>query len=143
MNTHDQYADLLTSHSVKPTANRLIIAEVLDRTSYPLSMKDIEDRIPTLDKSSISRTLSLFKENYLVHTIDDGGTSVKYELCHSHHHKADIDEDEHVHFHCTMCNRTICLTDTPMPKIQIPEGFRLQHVCIILHGICPSCLNRK
>lgn len=143
MSTHEKYAPLLIEHGIKPTANRLIIAEALDQSSHPLSMKDIEDRILSLDKSSISRTLSLFRTHHLVHAIDDGCTSVKYELCHSHQHKDGIDEDEHVHFHCTVCHKTICLHDTPLPQMTIPAGFELQHVNLILRGICPNCLSRK
>ena len=93
--------ELMEGHGVKVTANRLIVARALHASLMPMSLPELERRIVTLDKSSIFRVLSLFRENHLVHVIEDGGGGVKYELCHSHSSLAD--EDAHAHFHCEVC----------------------------------------
>ena len=98
---------LLLEHGVKPTANRLVIAQALRRAGRPLSMTELEDRLETIDKSNIFRTLTAFRDAHLVHVLEDTGDGVRYELCHSHHE--DHDDDLHVHFYCTRCHRTYCL----------------------------------
>ena len=138
---NDIYAELLQLHDIKPTANRILVARALDNARQPLSMKELEYSIVSMDKSSIFRTLMLFKEHHLVHTIDDGEGGTKYELCHSH--DADTDDDEHMHFYCEECHRTICLPDTPMPRVDVPEGCELHHVNIIMRGICSRCMERR
>ena len=77
----EQCICLLTAHDVKPTANRIVIAEALAAADCPMSMKELEYSILSIDKSNIFRTLMLFKAHHLVHVIEDGNGSVKYELC--------------------------------------------------------------
>lgn len=128
---------LMEHHGVKPTANRILIAGALSRAGRPMSMGELEDTLETVDKSVISRTLSLFREQHLVHVIEDGGDGVRYELCHSHHD--DHDDDTHVHFHCESCGRTFCLEDIPVPEVSVPDGFKASSVNYMIKGICPDC----
>lgn len=137
----DKYATLLSLHDIKPTANRLLIAQALDRASMPLSMRELENTIISIDKSSIFRTLMLFKDCHLVHTIDDGEGGIKYELCRSH--DANTDDDEHMHFYCEECHSTICLPDMPMPQVGVPEGCELHRLNIVMRGICSQCMERR
>lgn len=88
--------ELLERHGVKATANRLIVAKALLTEGRPLSLMELEDKIGTIDKSGIFRSLTLFKEHHLVHAIEDGGDGTRYELCLSH--DSARDEDAHVHF---------------------------------------------
>ena len=56
MNNHKkEYLLLLDDHGIRPTANRILVAEALDRAGRPMSLMELEDRLLTLDKSSISR----------------------------------------------------------------------------------------
>ena len=48
---------LLLGHGIKPTANRIVIARTLSGAGSPMSMKDLENKILTIDKSGIFRTL--------------------------------------------------------------------------------------
>ena len=100
-------------------------------------MMELEDAIGSIDKSGISRTLTLFREQRLVHTIQDGGDGVRYELCHSH--SDSHDEDAHVHFYCTSCRKTFCLEDIPIPEVALPEGYDGDSVNYMVSGICPDC----
>lgn len=134
--------DLLNRHHIKPTANRIVIAQTLARSAGPMSLKEIETRIQTMDKSSISRTLSLFKSQHLVHIMEDGDGSVCYELCLADHHSTMAeDEDLHAHFFCMMCHRTFCL-DEGIPVIDLPEGFVMRSVNYMVKGLCPVCAKK-
>ncbi len=127
---------LMQEHGIRPTANRIIVAKALAEESRPLTMTELDDRIGSIDKSGIFRTLTLFKEQHLVHVLEDG-EGVRYELCHSHDHS--IDNDMHVHFHCEHCGQTICLEDLPIPEVTLPHGYEVQSANFVLKGICPKC----
>ena len=128
---------LLLEHGVKPTANRLVIAQALRRAGRPLSMTELEDRLETIDKSNIFRTLTAFRDAHLVHVLEDTGDGVRYELCHSHHE--DHDDDLHVHFYCTRCHRTYCLEEIPVPEVQVPDGYQAESASYLIKGLCPDC----
>ena len=66
---------------IRPTANRISIALALARAGRPMSMGELETELDTIDKSGISRALGLFRSNHLVHVLEDGSDSVRYELC--------------------------------------------------------------
>lgn len=128
--------ELFARHGVKPTANRLLIARALQEAGRPLSMTELETRLETIDKSNVFRTLTAFREAHLVHALEDAGDGVRYELCHSHSNE---DDDVHVHFYCTRCHRTYCLEDTPVPPVNVPEGYEAESVNYLVRGICPEC----
>jgi len=140
MLTEEHCVSLLESHHVKPTANRIVVVKALAAASRPLLLSELEAKIGTIDKSGIFRTLTVFKENHLVHLVEDGCQGVRYELCHSHH--ADEDDDMHVHFHCEQCHRTFCLDNTPIPTIDLPEGYRMSSANYVVKGICPECAGK-
>ena len=127
---------LMKEHGIKPTTNRIIVAKALYEESRPLSLTELEDRIGSIDKSGIFRSLMLFKEQHLVHVLEDVN-GVRYELCHSHDHT--VDNDMHIHFHCEHCGETICLEDLAIPDVQLPEGYLMQSANFVLKGICPKC----
>ena len=136
METNDIVA-LLEEHNVRPTANRIIVAGALAKAGMPMSLAELETEIDSIDKSIIFRALVSFKDNHLVHAIEDGSNGVRYELCKSHDH--DHDEDLHVHFHCEICGKTFCFEDIPVPKVDVPEGYQPISTNYIIKGICPSC----
>lgn len=134
----EECEELLTSHHIKPTANRIVVARALAAAERPMSLSELEYKILSIDKSGIFRTLSLFREHHLVHVLEDGSDGVRYELCHSHdgHHE---DDDQHVHFYCERCHRTFCLADTPIPPIILPEGYEPFSINYMVKGLCPEC----
>lgn len=132
---------LLTAHGIKPTANRILILNAITDQGNPLSMKEIETRLLTVDKSVISRTLALFRDHRLVHAIESADGAVHYETCLSHDEAHD--DDEHVHFFCEKCHRTFCLTEVPVPEISVPAGFKPTETNVIVRGLCPECASKK
>ncbi len=99
--------DRLMSHGIRLTPNRELVFHAIAASSGPISLYDIEMKLMTVDKSSISRILNLFRDKGLVHAIEDGSGSVKYELCESRY-EHDI-SDMHPHFYCARCHKTVCL----------------------------------
>jgi Fur family ferric uptake transcriptional regulator len=135
------YLDKLEKREIKPTAIRLLILRTMIRGNETVAMSDIERLLPTVDKSTISRTLSLFLLHRLVHCIDDGSGALKYAVC-SDDCDCSID-DEHTHFYCESCHRTFCLKQIHVPVVQLPYGFHLTSVNYVLKGVCPECYERE
>lgn len=135
-----KYVEILEQHDVKPTANRLLVLGVLCGADNPLSLKEIEDRVESIDKSGVFRTLTLFREHHLIHVIEGAENGVRYELCHDH--SDDSDNDQHMHFYCENCKKTFCL-ETPIPDVPLPEGFDAHCGNYMIKGICPKCGKRN
>ena len=133
--------ELLERHNIKATANRLIVARALLTEKRPLSLMELEDKIGTIDKSGIFRSLILFKEHHLVHAIEDGGDGTRYELCRSH--DSEHDEDAHVHFFCERCHRTFCLEKIHIPPVTLPVGYSETTANYLIKGICPQCSDKS
>ncbi len=131
---------LLTEHGIKPTANRIVVLRGLATSARPLTQGELEQRLQSIDKSGIFRTLLLFRDHHLVHAVDDGNGALHYELCHSHNH--DEDDDQHVHFFCEQCQRTFCLDGVAVPTVAVPPGYTPTAHSHVVKGICPECGHR-
>lgn len=134
---------LLEKHGIKPTSNRIVVVKALAAEEHPSSMTELEEAILTIDKSGISRSLALFREHHLVHALEDGDGNVKYELCLSHGGDDDDDDDMHVHFYCQRCHQTFCLYDTPIPYVDLPEGYVMDTINYMVKGLCPTCARKQ
>lgn len=132
----------LTERNIRPTAMRLLVLkEILAMEEHQaFSLQDLENRLDTVDKSTIFRTLTVFHENLLIHSIDDGTGSVKYSICRR---GCDCSlKQSHVHFSCVKCNKTCCLENISIPKVNLPEGFEYESVNFVFKGLCPECSHR-
>ena len=130
----------MQEHGLKATANRILILNALRQAGRPLSLTEIETALESVDKSIISRNLAIFREHHLLHTLSDED-SVRYEVFHFA--DGEEDDDRHVHFHCEVCGRTFCLEDLPVPAVRCPDGFIVQGVDCLAHGICPDCAGKS
>ena len=127
----------LQRKGVKPTANRTLVYKALTGKEHPVSLSELENELETVDKSSIFRVLTLFLEHDIVHSVEDGSGSLKYEICHAGEgHPA---FDGHVHFFCENCHRTFCIDDIPIPSVSVPDGYHAHFVNYMINGICPDC----
>ncbi|MBR1851476.1 MAG: transcriptional repressor [Bacteroidales bacterium] len=129
-------SNMLEEHGIRPTPNRVLVAQALCHAARPLSMSELENTIGSIDKSNIFRTLTTFRQHGLVHAIEDGD-GVRYEICHSH--DCESDDDLHAHFFCEVCRKTYCITSTELPQPTIPQGYKVNSLNYILKGVCPAC----
>ena len=139
MDIHNQLTDeqLLEKAGVRVTAVRLLIwREIRHTFTGAFSLADVDDALPTVDKSTIFRTLTLLSDAHLLHDIDDGSGSHKYCVCH---HDDTLHCTGHVHLTCRICRRTFCLHDVPVPPVHVPDGYEPQGVSYLVKGICPEC----
>ena len=130
--------NILIGKGVKPTPNRILVLNELIQTVNPVSLADLEEMLDySVDKASIFRVLELFAEKEVVHVIEDGSRSLKYEMCQSHNHHSI--SDQHVHFYCEKCGKIYCFKTETVPLANMPEGFIPHSVNYMIKGLCPEC----
>lgn len=119
-------------------SRKRILQHFLD-SNNALAHADIEKLSgENVDRVTIYRTLQTFVEKGIVHTIPTSDNSIRYALCQNecsegHHH------DEHVHFICDICGGTYCLQQIAIPAVQLPAGFKLRQVDVLVTGKCNQC----
>jgi len=130
--------DFLIQKQVKPTAIRLLVYKFLEKQLVATSLTDIELTFDKAERTTIYRTLKTFEKNGLVHKIDDGSGIAKFALCEDQCN-CELETDLHLHFHCTHCSETQCLTEQKIPHINLPPGFKAIDANLVVKGICNKC----
>ena len=131
----------LAHAGVRVTAVRLMIwQQVRHRLQGVFSLADLEELLPTVDRSTLFRALAVFNDAHLLHNVDDGSGSQKYCVCH--HDDTRLCQG-HVHLTCRLCHRTFCLTDTVIPRVPLPTGFVPEETEYVVKGICSVCAAKN
>ncbi|MEP7252505.1 MAG: Fur family transcriptional regulator [Ginsengibacter sp.] len=136
---NDEIIHILKQNSLSVTGSRQKILEVFLATDGALAHTDIEKRAgESFDRVTVYRTLQTFAEKGIIHLIPTTDNSIKYALCKNdcapgHHH------DDHVHFICGECEKTICLDNVTVPEVKLPEGFIPNHTEMVVKGVCGEC----
>ena len=126
---------------IRPTPNRILVMRALLGAARPMGLAELEDALPTMEKSSIFRVLNLLLEHHLLHGIEDGRGLTKYEICQSE--GLHEDDDAHPHFYCNECRRVFCLHSEPLPRVELPGGFMAETVNYMIKGLCPDCSKKR
>ena len=131
--------EILKKNHLSVTDSRQKIMQLFLNADGALAHADIEKKTgESFDRVTVYRTLQSFVEKGIIHLIPTRDNSIKYALCKDdceagHHH------DNHVHFICDECNKTICLDDVTIPQVKLPKGFMPQHAEMVVNGICEEC----
>ena len=128
----------LTDKEVRPTAMRTLVYQQLAKQNTAVALTDIELAFTKADRTTLYRTVKTFEEKGIVHQIDDGTGISKYALCEPGCN-CEIENDLHLHFHCSNCDKTVCLTEHKIPQISLPEGYVAEDVNLVVKGICSDC----
>jgi Fur family ferric uptake transcriptional regulator len=128
----------LTDTGVRPTAMRILIYKYMAEKEIAVALTDIENVFAKADRTTLYRTLKTFEQKGIVHQIDDGTHISKFALCEPGCN-CELEQDLHLHFHCTNCDETVCLTEQKIPHINLPDGYVAEDANLVLKGICEKC----
>lgn len=128
---------MLKKAGIRSSAVRTLVMRSLLEAGRPMSTLEIEDKLQTVDRSSITRALGIFASHHIIHQISDGSGAMRYEICNDLSSVAH--NDEHAHFHCKRCGLTYCLSDMPISLPELPLGFSAEYISYVIHGTCPDC----
>ncbi len=130
---------ILKRNQLSVTASREKILHLFLEQTGALAHGDIEKKAgEKFDRVTVYRTLQIFVEKGIIHTIPTADNSILYALCkddceEGHHH------DHHIHFVCTQCNNTYCLDDVVTPDIRLPQGYTSTQIDVVVEGTCKNC----
>ena len=136
---HNEAISILKAHSLSVTDGRKDILALFLNRRGALAHADIEKKVgDRYDRVTIYRTLQIFVDKGLIHTIPTKDNSIRYALCKDdcasgHHH------DQHIHFVCKTCENTYCLDEVVTPSIKLPKGYTVNQVEMVVSGVCQSC----
>lgn len=60
---------ILEQRGIKPTAIRMLVLKAMIDAEQAVSLLDLENKLDTVDKSSIFRTITLFVSQHLAHSV--------------------------------------------------------------------------
>jgi Fur family transcriptional regulator, ferric uptake regulator len=132
---------LLRKNQLSVTGSRKKILELFLSSRGALAHADIEKRAgEKFDRVTVYRTLQTFVDKGIIHSIPTADNSIRYALCkedckEGHHH------DNHVHFICSSCERTICLDEVSVPEVILPKEFAALQTQMVVTGVCQECKN--
>ena len=128
--------EILHKYDLKNTGCRkFILSEMLKRETAQ-SETELKESYPELfDRVTFYRTLKTLEERGIIHKIVLNDNSVKYAL--SRHHQAD--EHLHAHFHCEKCDDVLCLLGKTRFDAELPQGFIMNDVFVVIEGVCADC----
>lgn len=132
--TMEQIENLLITAGIKPTSIRIMVMKEIVAYNHPFTLANMEDRLCTVDKSSLFRTLQLLLKHKLLHDIDNGSGSKLYCRC-----KCVPMHTSHIHFTCTYCGQTYCVKDIDISTIPHPKGFVVEEMNFVMKGLCFKC----
>jgi Fur family transcriptional regulator, ferric uptake regulator len=136
--TEIKLREILQRKNLSITESRRKILGLFLEANDAMAHGDIEKKAgEKFDRVTVYRTLQTFVEKGIIHAIPTSDNSVRYALCRDcqegHHH------DDHVHFVCKVCERTICLDDVVSPKIELPKGYHASSSQVVINGVCSDC----
>ena len=131
--------EILRQHQLSVTNGRRKILDLFLRHEGALSHGDIEKKVEgKFDRVTVYRTLQVFLEKGLIHTIPSSDNAIRYALCREQCREGQH-RDDHVHFVCRICGNTICLEEVSVPAIRLPRGYLATQVEMVVSGTCRSC----
>jgi Fur family transcriptional regulator, ferric uptake regulator len=135
----DAALNILKRNQLSVTDGRKKILDLFLKSPGALAHADIEKKAEaSFDRVTVYRTLQTFVEKGIIHNIPTTDNSILYALCKDnceagHHH------DNHVHFICDVCDKTICLDNVIIPEVKLPRGFKQKQTDVVISGICNEC----
>ncbi len=129
----------LRAHGYRLTPRRLRVVEVLETHKGHLTgeeiLRQVQEKHPSTDKTTIYRTLELLSNLGLVAVTDMGRGKLEYELGSRPHH----------HLVCEHCQARIEVDDRllePLRESLLQRyGFHTNLDHFALFGICPDCIS--
>ena len=132
---------ILKKNQLSVTGSRKRILELFLNNEGALAHADIEKKAgEKFDRVTVYRTLQVFVEKGIIHSIPTADNSIRYALCkeecaEGHHH------DNHIHFICSVCEKAICINEVNVPEVRLPDGFTPHHFEMVETGVCNDCRN--
>jgi Fur family transcriptional regulator, ferric uptake regulator len=129
----------LRQAGISKTSQRLAVLDILLNAEVPLNVNTIRQNLKTktkIDKVTVYRILSLFKEHGLIREISSVSGANYFEM-------VTVDNPLHPHFSCLSCGTFTCLAPIHFSQEQesVLSGndYSIDHIEINISGLCACC----
>jgi Fur family transcriptional regulator, ferric uptake regulator len=141
-----QLEKLLKNHKLRNTIVRREILNLFQQIHHAVSQQAIENLLNgSFDRVTIYRTLKSFEDAKLIHRVLNDDNSINYALCRDgcehQHSETETHTHNHAHFKCEVCELTFCLSETVIPKIELPTAYVAHNLQLLVEGICKNCVK--
>jgi Fur family ferric uptake transcriptional regulator len=118
------------------------IERLLLKEGVALAHKRFQEHFgSSCDRVTIYRALDRLVNEGKLHKIVNLDGVIEYALCNKCKNNNQVHNHEHVHFKCSVCNKTTCL-EKCNPEIKLPSNYTAIQQQTIVLGTCPDC-NKK
>lgn len=131
---HEDFAKFLQMHDIKPSHHRIRVFQYLvENKNHPTVdgiYRELKSEIPTLSKTTLYNTLSLFVDKKIVSLITIEENETRY----------DADTSLHGHFKCNGCGKVYDIR-LHLSSLNFAEldNFEVYESQVYFQGICPIC----
>lgn len=131
---------ILQKAGISRTPQRIAVLDTLMEAVVPLNITNIRQALQSkirIDRVTIYRILSLFKQHMIIREIASTGTANYFEL-------ATMENPVHPHFICRNCDTLSCLeplTFSQARSLSPDRDYTIEHIEINISGLCASCRN--
>ncbi len=137
LNTVKQY---LLERDIKPSVQRIaVMTYLLEHRTHPTVDEiylELQDKIPTLSKTTIYNTLKLFVEKKAILSLTIDEKMVRY----------DGYRQRHAHLFCHGCGKVVDVPleyNVELPQTEKTKGFADVETQVYHKGYCAECLEAK
>ncbi len=135
--TESQLAGMIHSAGMRPSAQRIAIFSVIANSRIHPSAEEIyialEERFPTLSRTTVYNSLHSLTECGLVRELEIESNNKRYDLAR---------QREHGHFICRECGKIYDMPLNEKHNIDNMPGFKIESMEIYCKGLCPVCIKK-
>ena len=132
--------EVLRNKGFKVTPQRLAIYKILmdgkDHPTAEMIYEKLQTRYPTMSLATVYKTVEVFREMGLVHSLNVGEDKARY----------DANMEPHVHMVCGTCGDILDVMDVEISSLQKAaeekSGYRVADCQVYFHGQCAECVKK-
>jgi len=138
MRWSERAAGRLNEAGFRAGAARTQVIELLEGEHCAVTALEIDERLPSVGRASVYRTLEQLEQLDLVHRVSVGGEMVAFERSDpgGHHH----------HLVCMRCERLVPFEDRGLEqaihRVGEEADFEVVSHDVLLRGVCPACQEK-
>lgn len=133
--------EVLRNRGFKVTPQRLAIYKILfeerDHPTAEMIFEKLQTKYPTMSLATVYKTIEVFRDMGLVHSLNVGEDKARYE--------ANI--APHIHMVCDDCGEIMDVFDAEIKCLQDfaaeKSGYKIDECQMYFHGACPTCVKKK
>ena len=124
-----EHATRLRAAGLRATPGRIALLQAIEGAGAPVTHAELSAHpaLHGVDPITLYRALDAFTRAGLVHRVQ--GLDGVWRACAQPRAQAGC-PGNHPHFYCARCGQLTCLTDQPLPRVNVPEAVSYTHLTL-------------